>query len=108
MAEDNISAPQEDLSEILKIRRDKLAALTQEGNDPFLITKFDRTALSGDIKADFESFENKTVSLAGRIMAKRGMWIFYHKSAALARPRNPISPGANAPSSSCVFLGRVV
>ena len=73
MAEDNISVPQEDLSEILKIRREKLAALTQEGNDPFLITKFDRTALSGDIKADFESFDNKTVSLAGRIMAKRGM-----------------------------------
>ena len=67
------AAPQEDLSEILQVRRDKLQNLQEEGRDPFTITKFQRTAWTSQIKEDFEEFENKTVSIAGRIMAKRGM-----------------------------------
>ena len=72
--------PVQELSEILQIRRDKLAALQQEGRDPFLQTRFDRTALSVEIKGDYEGFEGKTVSVAGRIMSKRGMGkaIFCH------------------------------
>ncbi len=74
MAEDN-RAPetQEELSEILRVRREKLASLREEGRDPFTITKFHRSDYSQDIKDDFENYENKTVSLAGRVMAKRGM-----------------------------------
>ena len=69
-----------ELSEILQVRRDKLAALQQEGRDPFLQTKFARTAWSEEIKTDYEGFENKQVSVAGRIMSKRGMGkaIFCH------------------------------
>ena len=69
-----------ELSEILQVRRDKLAALQQEGRDPFQQTKFARTAWSEEIKADYEGFENKQVSVAGRIMSKRGMGkaIFCH------------------------------
>lgn len=66
-------APQEDISELLQVRRDKLKALQDEGNDPFTVTKFNRDVWSDAIKADFEGYENKTVAVAGRIMAKRGM-----------------------------------
>ena len=71
---------EQELSEILQVRRDKLAALQQEGRDPFQQTKFARTAWSEEIKADFEGFENKQVAVAGRIMSKRGMGkaIFCH------------------------------
>ena len=70
----------EELSEILQVRRDKLSALQQAGRDPFVQTKFERSAWSEEIKADFEAFENKTVTVAGRIMSKRGMGkaIFCH------------------------------
>ena len=61
------------LSEILQIRRDKLTALRENGEDPFVKTKYDVDAYSADIKAGFEAFENKTVSLAGRIMSRRIM-----------------------------------
>ena len=63
----------EDLSEILQIRRDKLAKLQQEGKDPFALTRFERTAHSAEIKDNFEAMENATVSMAGRIMSKRDM-----------------------------------
>jgi len=65
-------SPQE-LSEILQIRRDKLKALQDADNDPFLKTKFSRTAFTKDVVDGFETMEGKEVSLAGRIMAKRGM-----------------------------------
>ena len=67
--------PQAELpvSEQAQIRREKLAALQAEGRDPFLITKFDFDANSAAIKADYASFEGKTVRLAGRLMSKRGM-----------------------------------
>ena len=73
-------APEQELSEILQIRRDKLAALQQEGRDPFTKTKFTRTAWSEEIKADYDAFADKTISVAGRIMSKRGMGkaIFCH------------------------------
>ncbi|MBQ8217418.1 MAG: lysine--tRNA ligase [Oscillospiraceae bacterium] len=72
--------PQQELSELLQIRRDKLTALQSEGRDPFHQTKYERSAWSAEIKADFDAFENKTVSVAGRIMSKRGMGkaIFCH------------------------------
>ena len=70
----------QELSEILQVRRDKLSSLQQEGRDPFQQTKFLRSAWSEEIKGDFAGFENKTVSVAGRIMSKRGMGkaIFCH------------------------------
>ena len=82
MSEENTrqTAPEQELSEILQIRRDKLAALQQEGRDPFTKTKFTRTAWSEEIKADYDAFADKTISVAGRIMSKRGMGkaIFCH------------------------------
>ena len=73
-------APEQELSEILQIRRDKLAALQQEGRDPFVQTRFKRTAWSQEIKDDYPRFEGKQVSVAGRILSKRGMGkaIFCH------------------------------
>ena len=70
----------QELSEILQIRRDKLAALQQEGRDPFQQTKFVRSAWSSEIKDNYDNFDAKTVSVAGRIMSKRGMGkaIFCH------------------------------
>ena len=71
---------EQELSEILQIRRDKLKALQDEGRDPFQQTKFNRTAWSMEIKENYETMEGKTVSVAGRIMSKRGMGkaIFCH------------------------------
>ena len=62
-----------DLSELLKIRRQKLSELQEKGKDPFVIVKFDRTNMTEEIINNFEQFEGKEVSLAGRLMAKRGM-----------------------------------
>ena len=66
--------PQAELpvSEQAQIRRDKLAALQAEGRDPYVQTKFDFTADSATIKADYEAFEEQTVRIAGRLMSKRG------------------------------------
>jgi lysyl-tRNA synthetase class 2 len=64
---------EEDLSEILQIRREKLKNLQEDGKDPFEITKYSRTHYAEHIKSNFETMENETVSLAGRVMAKRGM-----------------------------------
>ena len=60
------------LSEQAAIRREKLAALQAEGRDPFVQTKFDFTADSASIKADYEAYEEQTVRVAGRLMSKRG------------------------------------
>ena len=74
------AAPEQELSELLKIRRDKLKALQEEGRDPFTQTRFERNAYSTEIKADYDAFDGKTVKVAGRIMSKRGMGkaIFCH------------------------------
>ena len=61
------------LSELLQIRRDKLAELQNSGNDPFEITKYNVTHHSVEIKDNFEALEERPVSVAGRIMSKRGM-----------------------------------
>ena len=63
----------QELSEILQVRRDKLSALQQAGKDPFTITKFDVSHHSVDVTTDFESLENQTVRIAGRMMVKRVM-----------------------------------
>ena len=63
----------EQLSEILQIRRDKLAKLQQAGKDPFEVTVFDRNAYSQDIIDNFEDYEGKEVAVAGRIMSWRDM-----------------------------------
>lgn len=63
----------QELSEILRIRREKLNALQEAGMDPFVQTRFDRTALSQQIKDNYDSFEGKQVSIAGRMMVKRLM-----------------------------------
>ncbi len=63
----------EDLNEILQIRRDKLAKLQEEGKDPFAVTTYDTTHHAEEIKQNFDSLENKDVSIAGRIMSWRDM-----------------------------------
>ena len=62
-----------DLNEVLKVRREKLQALRDENKDPFMIMKYDRDAMSKDILDNFEKYDGKDVSLAGRIMSKRIM-----------------------------------
>ena len=93
--ENKVMETEENLSELLQVRRDKLSELQQEGKDPFTITKYNRTHTSGDIKnnyteeerevtkrgsdvpekimAKISSLDGQTVSVAGRIMSKRGM-----------------------------------
>ena len=62
-----------DINHLMQIRLDKLKELQQAGKNPFEITKYDRTEFSKDIKDNYEQYENKDVSVAGRIMAKRIM-----------------------------------
>jgi len=64
---------EQDLNEILKVRRDKLAALREAGADPYQITRFQPTHFSQDILDDYETYEGKQVTLAGRLVAKRVM-----------------------------------
>ena len=64
---------EQDLSELLQIRRDKLAELRMQGADPFLETVFDQTHWSADIKENFPQYEGTVVRVAGRLMSKRGM-----------------------------------
>ena len=62
-----------DINHLMQIRRDKLAELQAQGKNPFEITKFNRTNTAGEIKANYEAFEQKDVTVAGRIIAKRIM-----------------------------------
>lgn len=64
---------QQELSELLRLRREKLEQLQQNGQDPFQITKFDVTAHSEEILLQFEQMEGQEVSVAGRLMSKRVM-----------------------------------
>ena len=78
MAEENMqkaaqAAPQQDINELLRVRREKLAQLQADGKDPFKITKYDVTHHSTEIKDSFDALEGKSVRIAGRIMAKRVM-----------------------------------
>ena len=74
------AAPEQELSEILRVRREKLDELRSAGRDPFELTHYERSAWSTDIKDNYGEYENKHVSIAGRIMSKRGMGkaIFCH------------------------------
>jgi len=67
------AAQEQDLGQLLQVRRDKLAALQEAGKDPFVITKYDVTHHSLEIKEGFDELEGKTVSVAGRMMSKRVM-----------------------------------
>ena len=69
----NANAKEQDIHQLLKVRREKLAELQAEGKDPFQITKYDQTAHSADIKDNYAEFDGKEVSIAGRIMSKRVM-----------------------------------
>ena len=69
----NTASAEQDLSEILQVRRDKLAALRAEGRDPFQETRFDVTHHAQDIKDNFDALEGSEVRVAGRLMSKRGM-----------------------------------
>ncbi len=62
-----------DMNHLMQIRRDKLKELQEQGKDPYQITKFDRTNTAGEIKSNYEKFEQKDVTVAGRIIAKRIM-----------------------------------
>ena len=70
----NSAAPQEEnLSQLTKVRRDKLKELQESGNDPFQITRFAWDHTSAQIKENFDALEGSQVSIAGRLMSKRGM-----------------------------------
>ena len=73
MAEKNNQNTQQELSEILQIRRDKLKALQDEGRNPFDITKFDVSHHAQEVKDNFDALEGTEVTLGGRLMSKRGM-----------------------------------
>jgi len=74
MADERVQAANEqDINELLRIRRTKLAELQEKGKDPFKIMKYDVTNHSADIIGDYDNFEGKTVSVAGRMMTKRIM-----------------------------------
>ena len=75
MSQNNVNSnnTQQELNEILRLRREKLAALKEAGNDPYTITKYDFDNDSVNIKSNFEGWEGKTVRLAGRIIARRIM-----------------------------------
>jgi lysyl-tRNA synthetase class 2 len=64
---------EQDINQLLKVRREKLAALQENGKDPFLITKYDVTHHSLEIKEEFDALEGQTVCIAGRVMSKRVM-----------------------------------
>ena len=71
--ENTIENEEVELNRLMQIRRDKLKELQDAGKDPYQITKYDRTNTAGEIKANYESFEQKDVAVAGRIIAKRIM-----------------------------------
>ena len=77
MSEDNRNkqggAQQQDLNQLRRVRRDKLAELQAEGKDPFVITKYDQTHHSQQIKDNYDELEGKEVQVAGRMMSKRIM-----------------------------------
>ncbi len=73
MAQEKQTPATQDIRQLLKVRREKLAALQEEGNDPFHITRFDVSAHTAEIKNDFDNYEGKSVVIAGRMMAKRVM-----------------------------------
>ena len=74
MAQNN-NAPEQDINQLLKVRREKLQDLQDNGKDPFQITKYDVTHHSQEIKDNYDTLEGKTVSIAGRMMFKRVIFL---------------------------------
>ena len=70
---DNVENEELDLNKLMQVRLDKLKELQEAGNDPYEVTEYDRTNTAGEIKANYDNFENKDVAVAGRIIAKRIM-----------------------------------
>ena len=70
---ENVQVQEQDIHQLLKVRREKLADLQERGMDPFVITKYDVTIHSQEIRDGFEELEGKTVRVAGRMMSKRVM-----------------------------------
>ena len=73
MAGQQKQVQEQDINQLLKVRREKLAELQANDNDPFQITKYDVTNHSTDLKDNFEDYEGKSVTIAGRMMSKRVM-----------------------------------
>ena len=73
MAQEQKNAQEQDLNQLRKVRREKLAELQGSGKDPFVITKYDQTHHSVEVKENYEELEGKQVSIAGRMMSKRVM-----------------------------------
>ena len=73
VAQQQKNGQEQDLNQLRKVRREKLAELQQNGKDPFVITKYDQTHHSQEIKDNFDELEGKQVSIAGRMMSKRVM-----------------------------------
>jgi len=73
VAQQQKNGQEQDLNQLRKVRREKLAELQQNGKDPFVITKYEQTHHSQEIKDNFEELEGKQVSIAGRMMSKRVM-----------------------------------
>ena len=73
MAQQQKNGQEPDLNQLRKVRREKLAELQQSGKDPFVITKYDQTHHSQEIKDNFDELEGKQISIAGRMMSKRVM-----------------------------------
>ena len=73
MAQNNPANTEQELNEILRLRREKLAALKEAGSDPYTVTKYNFDSDSETIKNNFDEFEGKTVKIAGRIMSRRIM-----------------------------------
>ena len=72
-AQNQAPVQEQDINQLLKVRREKLAALQEAGKDPFQITKYDVTNHSAELKEEFEQYEGKVVRIAGRMMSKRVM-----------------------------------
>lgn len=70
---DQRNTREQDINQLLKVRREKLAELQENGRDPFVITKYDVSHHSAEVKDNFETLEGQTVTLAGRVMSKRVM-----------------------------------
>ena len=73
--QNNQGNQQQDINQLLKVRREKLSALQEAGKDPFQITKYDVTHHSQDVKDNFDALEGQRVTIAGRMMFKRIMGI---------------------------------
>ena len=69
----NTERPEEDIGELIKVRREKLRELQEAGKDPFREVRFEKTAMSRAIRENYPSYDGKTVSLAGRLVSKRVM-----------------------------------